>query len=130
MDKVMMDKIMACKSPKELKNFLNLDDNKRQELTLNDLENVSGGGHFIKDSAGTNIWIELMDKGYVCGTDNLNDFAFMFEKMASDGCSVEFLVSISQNMFGGGRADIKAALLNGGPAYLAKYYRRQFEGID
>ena len=130
MDKVLMDKIMACKSPEELKNFLNLDDNKRQELTLNDLENVSGGGHFIKDSAGTNIWIELMDKGYVCGTDNLNDFAFMLEKMASEGCSVEFLVSISQNMFGGGRADIKAALLNGGPAYLAKFYRSQFVGTD
>ncbi len=121
---------MACKSPEELKKYFNLDDNKKQELTLSDLENVSGGGHFIKDDAGTNIWIELMDSGYVCGTDNLNDFAFMLEKMASDGCPLDFLVSISQNIFGGGRADIKEALLNGGPAYLAKFYRRQFEGID
>lgn len=128
MKKEMMDKIMACRSAEEVKQLLNLEDNKRQELNLDDLEKINGG-RFVKDSAGTDIWIELTDKGYVCGTDNLSDLAYMLEKMALDGCSVDFLASVAQNIYGGGSANIKAALLSGGPSNLARYYRDQFEGI-
>ena len=87
-------------------------------------EHVVGGGHYVKDAMGQEIWITLLDSGYVCGEDYLYDRALILENMAVNGFSMDILIDVGTQLFSGvAKIDCDRALRLGGPAYLADCYR-------
>ena len=96
----------------------------RVELTEAQAEHVVGGGHMYKDSMGSEMWVSLMDEGYVLGTDSLYDRAYVLEGMAAAGFIVEDIIGMGVQLFPGSTPrDVEKAIRAGGPAYLADCFR-------
>ena len=135
----MLAKMKAAKSPEAAlaiaKAELNLEDaalvaggNGRVELTENQTERVVGGGHYVSVAGCTeDIWIQLVDGDYVCGTDPYYDAAYALETMAMNGATIGMMIDMSYSLFPKKRnvptSDIKNALVAGGPIYLADCWR-------
>ena len=139
MDNELIAKIKAAKTKEEVLAIA------RKELSLEDIapvaggteldfddfklndeqtEHVVGGGHYVKDAMGQEIWITLLDSGYVCGEDYLYDRALILENMAVNGFSMDILIDVGTQLFSGvAKIDCDRALRLGGPAYLADCYR-------
>ena len=140
MDKELMGKIIAAKTPEEAMAIAkeisrtelpeeetgNVAGGGTGRLKLNDAqaEMVVGGGHYVTDAMGHQIWITLLDSGYVCGEDDLYDRALILENMAVNGFSMDILIDVGTQLFSGvAKIDCDRALRLGGPAYLADCYR-------
>lgn len=135
MDNELIAKIKAAKTKEEVlaiaRKELSLEDiapvaggTGRFKLTDEQTEHVVGGGHYVKDAMGQEIWITLLDSGYVCGEDYLYDRALILENMAVNGFSMDILIDVGTQLFSGvAKIDCDRALRLGGPAYLADCYR-------
>ncbi len=135
MDNELIAKIKAAKTKEEVlaiaRKELSLEDiapvaggTGRFKLTDEQTEHVVGGGHYVKDAMGQEIWITLLDSGYVCGEDYLYDRALILESMAVNGFSMDILIDVGTQLFSGvAKIDCDRALRLGGPAYLADCYR-------
>ena len=135
MDNELIAKIKAAKTKEEVlaiaRKELSLEDiapvaggTGRFKLTDEQTEHVVGGGHYVKDAMGQEIWITLLDSGYVRGEDYLYDRALILENMAVNGFSMDILIDVGTQLFSGvAKIDCDRALRLGGPAYLADCYR-------
>ena len=112
------ERLLNAKSPAEINRILGLNDLDMQELKLDDLEQVSGGGHYVRDRFGQDIWITLMDENYVVGSDPLYDKAFILESMAAAGVDLVMLADIAKTLFNCNQSVLKG-MTEGGPAYVA-----------
>ena len=140
MDKELMEKIKAAKTLEEAMAIAK--ELPRMELPEEETGNVGGGtgrielndtqaekvvggaGHYVKDAMGKEIWITLLDSGYVCGEDDLYDRALILENLAVSGFSMDVLIDVGTQIFSGvAKIDCDRALRLGGPAYLADCYR-------
>ncbi|WP_185752568.1 hypothetical protein [Butyrivibrio sp. AE2032] len=121
----MIEKLKSAKSASEISRIIGLGDADVQQLNLGDLDGVSGGGHYIKDDLGQEIWIELSDKDYELGTDPFYDKAYLLEQMALAGFSMDILIDVANNLYMGKykSRDVDTALRAGGPVYLADCVR-------
>ena len=105
----------------------------RVELTEAQAERVVGGGHYVTCPPCDQIWIALMDTGYVYGSgDRFQDAAYTLECFASAGYPVDLLVDITYELFPefggkGASADIRQSLLTSGPVYLVDCIKGKLE---
>ena len=134
MNNELIEKIKAAKSAEEIleiaRKELSFEDTAnvaggtgRVEMTEAQAEHVAGGGHIYRDSMGQTLYVSLMDDGYVLGTDDLYDKAYILEQMAVGGFSVELIIDMACGLFPSGEYDTEKALRFGGTAYLADCVR-------
>ena len=119
----LVEKLENAKTAAEVSNILNMGDADVQKLTVDDLDGISGGGHYVNLPKGQKIWVSLVDQNYATGTDYYYDRAIILEQMAINGMPLEQIISMGSTLFGVSKVEVDQALRTGGPVYLANYVR-------
>jgi hypothetical protein len=60
----LVEKLENAKTAAEVSNILNMGDADVQKLTVDDLDGISGGGHYANLPKGQKIWVSLVDQNY------------------------------------------------------------------